>query len=82
MEPTQGRSGFALAHGVVTVAELEGGLHNWQTLGLPVEPGSAESEASDAHQLGALATESDLATNPLRSRVVVRTRSREHADAD
>ena len=24
------------------------GLHDWQTLGLPVEPGSAESEASDA----------------------------------
>ena len=64
------------------LAYYRGGLHDWQTLGLPVEPGSVESEASDAHQLSALATESDLATNPLRSRVVVRTRSREHADAD
>ena len=70
---------LTLAHGVVTVAELEvieqlerglpvvdtrpapayarstipgarNILHDWQTLGLPVKPGSAESEASDAHQ--------------------------------
>lgn len=31
------------------LAYYRGGLHDWQTLGLPVEPGSAESEASDAH---------------------------------
>lgn len=30
------------------LAYYRGGLHDWQTLGLPVEPGSAESEASDA----------------------------------
>lgn len=30
------------------LAYYRGGLHDWQTLGLPVEAGSAESEASEA----------------------------------
>ena len=30
------------------LAYYRGGLHDWQTLGLPVEPGSAELEASEA----------------------------------
>lgn len=30
------------------LAYYRGGLHDWQTLGLPVEPGSAESERNEA----------------------------------
>jgi len=30
------------------LAYYRGGLHDWQTLGLPVEPGSAESETNEA----------------------------------
>jgi len=37
---------LAAGYPAVALAYYRGGLHDWQTLGLPVEPGSAESEAT------------------------------------